>query len=116
MKNEKKFFVKKFCLALLIFTIIFSQKAFSQTWSTLGTGMNDWVYASAVYNGDLIVGGNFTNAGGVSANHIARWDGSNWYPLGLGINAKVWALASFGGSLYVGGGGMVPIGSMTWEI
>jgi hypothetical protein len=120
MKTGKKLLVKKFCLALLIFTTIFSQKAFSQSWSTLGTGMNDWVYASTVYNGDLIVGGKFTDAGGVSANHIARWDGSNWYPLGLGVNAKVWALASFGGSLYVGGefteaGGIPMLGIARWD-
>lgn len=120
MKTQKILLEKKLLIAFLIFTIIFSQKAFSQTWSTLGTGMNDWVYASTVYNGDLIVGGNFTDAGGVSANHIARWDGTNWYPLGLGVNAKVWALASFGGSLYVGGqfteaGGIPMLGIALWD-
>ncbi len=88
---------------LFLIVFMFSQKAYSQTWSTLSTGMNDWVYSSTVYNGDLIVGGNFTSAGGVSANHIARWDGTTWYPLGLGVNGKVWALISFNGSLYAGG-------------
>lgn len=120
MKTQEKLLVKKLSLTLLIFTFIFSQKAFSQTWSTLGSGMNDWVYASAVYNGDLIVGGNFTSAGGVSANHIARWDGTNWYPLGLGVNAKVWALATFNGDLYAGGefteaGGKPMLGIARWN-
>ncbi len=103
MKTQKIEPVKKLCLAILLFTFLFSQKAFSQVWSNLGTGMNGWVYASTVYNGDLIVGGTFTDAGGVSANHIARWDGTNWHALGLGVNAKVWALMAFSGSLYVGG-------------
>ena len=82
-------------ILLLIFSV-FSQRAYSQTWSTLSTGMNDWVYSSTVYNGDLIVGGNFTSAGGVSADHIARWDGNTWHPLGshaiyckMGWNAMV---------------------------
>ena len=55
-------------------------------WSPLGTGMaggtNTGVYSLAVYDGKLIAGGNFTSAGGVSANHIAAWDGSALSPLG----------------------------------
>src|SRR5207253_83870 len=35
----------------------------------------------------IYVGGFFTMAGGVSANNIARWDGSQWYPLGSGVGA-----------------------------
>jgi trimeric autotransporter adhesin len=57
-------------------------------------------------DGSLYVGGNFTAAGRVAANYIARWDGatSSWHPLGSGLNGSVNALA-FGpdGSLYVGG-------------
>ncbi len=76
----------------------------AQTWNTVGsTGANDWVYATTVYNGNLIVAGNFTSIGGVAANHIARWDGTSWYPLGLGVNGKVLALGVFQGELYVGG-------------
>ena len=41
----------------------------TSTWSALGTGMNDQVFALAsLPNGDLIAGGQFTAAGGVSAN------------------------------------------------
>ncbi len=54
-------------------------------------------------NGDLYVGGEFTKAGGIDAQHIARWDGQGWYALGDGINGTVTALAVNGTDLYVGG-------------
>ena len=39
--------------------------------------MNDTVYALAFdASGNLYAGGDFTTAGGVSANYIAKWDGS----------------------------------------
>ncbi|HTB05621.1 MAG TPA: T9SS type A sorting domain-containing protein, partial [Bacteroidia bacterium] len=51
----------------------------------------------------LYVGGNFTKAGGKSANNIAEWNGSVWSSLSSGTNGTVSALASFNSSLYVGG-------------
>ena len=72
-------------------------------WFALGTGMNGGVYALAVYNGQLIAGGYFTTAGGVSANCIAAWDGSSWTPLGAGMNEGVFALAVYDGQLTAGG-------------
>ncbi len=48
----------------------------------MGSGMDGAVAALTVYKGDLIAGGWFTTAGGVSANFIARWDGSAWQPAG----------------------------------
>jgi len=33
-----------------------------------------------VYNGDLIVAGEFATAGGMTMNNIARWDGAEWHP------------------------------------
>jgi hypothetical protein len=35
--------------------------------------MDDWVYALTVYNGELIAGGHFTTAGGVTCDYIAAW-------------------------------------------
>ena len=53
------------------------------------------------------MGGNFTTAGGVAVNSIAKWNGttSTWSALGAGgINGQVSALAADGaGNLYVGG-------------
>jgi hypothetical protein len=39
----------------------------------------------ALPNGDVIAGGDFTNAGGQpAADHVARWDGHRWLALGAG--------------------------------
>src|SRR5439155_570044 len=73
------------------------------SWSTLGCGVNNSVYALTVSGTDLYAGGAFTNAGCSDANHIAKWDGSNWSALDSGVNNSVYALASSGPDLYVGG-------------
>jgi hypothetical protein len=61
------------------------------------------VRALTVYNGELIAGGGFTTAGGVSAIKIARWNGTNWQPLGTGMNDYVRALTVYNGELIAGG-------------
>jgi hypothetical protein len=66
------------------------------------------IFAMAVYNGELYVGGAFTTIAGQSCNHIARFDGYRWQPVGTGTNGPVFSLAvySYGGNSYlcVGGG------------
>jgi hypothetical protein len=52
-------------------------------------------------NGSLYVGGSFTNAGGISARNIAKWDGTTWHT--LGDAPPVEALALSGANLYAGG-------------
>lgn len=66
-------------------------------WAALGTGMSGGgytqVYALATLaNGDLVAAGLFTDAGGVSANSIARWNGTTWSNLGSGMSGggSVW--------------------------
>jgi hypothetical protein len=61
------------------------------------------IRAITSYNGDLIVGGEFTSIGGVGANNIARWDGSLWHPLGAGINGLVLDMTVYDGQLIVVG-------------
>lgn len=74
-------------------------------WGTLGAGMNGTVYAIAVApNGDLLVGGQFTMAGGQPANNVARWNGSAWTALGAGTDARVQALAVLPSGDVVAGG------------
>lgn len=55
----------------------------------------------------LYAGGNFTTAGGVTANGIAKWDGAAWSSLGSGVDDQVRALTVFddgvGPALYAGG-------------
>ncbi|NTW49907.1 MAG: T9SS type A sorting domain-containing protein, partial [Chlorobiales bacterium] len=52
---------------------------------------------------DAYVGGAFTMAGGVTVNHIAKWDGIRWLPLGQGLNGNVLSMVAVGTDIYVGG-------------
>ena len=90
------------------------------SWSPLGTGLNGEVHSLFVFDDDgggpnppaLYAGGDFTAAGGVGANRIAKWDGASWSALGSGMNGRVCAITAFdedaGGpipsALYAGGG------------
>jgi trimeric autotransporter adhesin len=73
-------------------------------------GANNRVYAAVVDgSGNLYIGGEFTIAGGVVANAIAKWDGSRWAALGSGLGRdgpfgpSVYALAVSGNDVYAGG-------------
>lgn len=78
-------------------------------WAPLGGGVDGGfsgeVYAlAALSNGDLVVGGSFTTAGGVAVSNIARWNGSAWAPLGAGTDQRVLALCTApNGDLLAGG-------------
>ncbi len=91
----------------------------TNTWSALGSGSSNGVnsngvYAFAVIGSEVFVGGDFTQAGGVSANYVARFNTNTntWSALGSGSsngvsgfsNSRVYALAVMGSELYVGGG------------
>jgi N-acetylneuraminic acid mutarotase len=90
----------------------------TNTWSTLGTGSSNgvsggffpYVNALAVVGNEVYVGGRFTEAGGVSANYVARFNTqtNTWSTLGTGssngVNDWVNALAVVGNEVYVGGG------------
>jgi hypothetical protein len=90
----------------------------TNTWSALGTGSQNGVsgvsfpvvLALAVVGNEVVVGGGFTSAGGVSANYVARFNTATntWSSLGMfssnGVNEWVWALAVVGNEVYVGGG------------
>ena len=78
-------------------------------WTALGTGVTGYEYSMpevrslAIFESKLIVGGTFTDAGGVVANNVAVWDGSIWSTLGPGFNGQVRALAVNHGQLIAGG-------------
>jgi trimeric autotransporter adhesin len=81
-------------------------------WSALGAGgrgLDQDVDALAVMNGELIAGGWFTNAGGLSPTYgLARWDGSTWRFLDGGLHlgsyaGRVNGMLVSGGILYVVG-------------
>ena len=89
------------------------------SWTVLagpnGTGVDGTVWAIASFDDGsgpaLYVAGNFSTAGGIPANNIAKWDGSNWsalaVPEGNGLDDWVLALATYrdskGSALYAGG-------------
>lgn len=98
-------------------------------WEPLGGGIpgdyHNVVQALAVFDDGtgprLFAGGRFTQAGGVTANNIARWDGVNWSPVGSGVNGAVLALQVFdhgtGPALYAvsGGTGLARWDGQAWS-
>jgi hypothetical protein len=72
-------------------------------WSPLGTGMDYSVNAIAISGSDVYAGGWFSQAGGVAANNIAKWNGSSWSALGTGMDYWVNVIAVSGSDVYVGG-------------
>jgi len=73
--------------------------------ATLGGGIDGGVLCMLeLPDGDLIVGGDFDNAGGVTTSGIARWDGASWHPIGSGLDGSVRALSLLpNGDLVAGG-------------
>ncbi|MBX7209370.1 MAG: choice-of-anchor D domain-containing protein [Verrucomicrobiaceae bacterium] len=105
----------------------------ARTWSALGSGIGGAnagtanVFALAMIGSDLYVGGDFTSAGGITANRVAKWNTvtQTWSALGTGIvrgsnSGRVQALAVMGSDLYVGGdissaGGIPAAGIAKWN-
>jgi hypothetical protein len=76
------------------------------SWSALGSGIgestifDDTVYALEWDGYNLYIGGDFNVAGGISANNIAKWDGSSWSVIDNDLDGSVLALVRGGGNLY----------------
>lgn len=98
------------------------------SWQTLGTLSGGFVSvrAFALFQGNLVVGGNFTSVNGVVVNNVAQWTGAAWGALGTGVSGEVRALAvhtiqpTLGTGLYVGGsltaaGGTTVHGLASWD-
>ncbi|MDJ0808126.1 MAG: hypothetical protein QNJ78_14990 [Gammaproteobacteria bacterium] len=76
-------------------------------WEPLGTGIRaDYdpaVYALFVFDGELYVGGSFTDAGTVVTDNIAKWDGASWSAVGAGRPNPVHCLTEWDDKLVAGG-------------
>lgn len=75
------------------------------SWASLGSGLAGVASSVVVLrSGDIIAAGDFTTAGGVPANRVARWNGATWSPLGSGLDGPVLALLELpNGDLLAGG-------------
>lgn len=80
-------------------------------WTQLGSGLNGWVTAIFLNDGNIYTGGTFNascanatcSTTSVQANHIAKWNGGAWSPLGNGVNGQVNAVVVDGNNLFTGG-------------
>lgn len=77
-------------------------------WNKLSGGAGSYpsgpgVLSLAFQGSDLIIGGEFTNANGVAASRIARWNGSVWSAIGAGFNGNVNSLGLIDTNLYATG-------------
>jgi trimeric autotransporter adhesin len=79
--------------------------ALSESWSAVGSGVDNIINTIAVEGADIYVGGNLQNAGGVSTPFIARWDGNNWNALSSSqdLTGSVNSIAIAGTAVIVGG-------------
>jgi len=105
-------------------------------WSALNgpsaTGVGGWVNALAVYDDGagsaLYASGWFATAGGVTVNHVARWDGTAWSdlsgPSGTGLSGMSYALTTyddgtgselFAGGIYTSAGGVTVNNIARWN-
>lgn len=76
----------------------------TDSWLTIGDDPpGSDLYELGTFQGDLIVAGSFPSIDGVTANRIARWDGTAWHPLGAGVEGAVRALHEADGKLVVAG-------------
>jgi len=81
------------------------------TWKSLGSGIaggsgatGPMVFAIAVNNSQVFIGGDFSSVNGVKASNIAVYSGGTWHAVGGGTDAPVETLAINGGYVYAGGG------------
>ena len=84
-------------------------------WSALGAGITGSVSgpgpqgeaAVVLSNSDLVVGGNFTQAGGVPAPGVARWDGTSWSAFGGGVTGSGYSSIGVRGLVVMPNGDLV---------
>jgi hypothetical protein len=64
---------------------------------------NGTVCCAIVFQGDLIVGGNFTCIDGKPISYLARWDGTDWTAISPGIDGPALTFFQDGSRVLVGG-------------
>lgn len=79
-----------------------------QGWQTLGAGLGGTLGNSLLrYRGDIVVGGQFTVAGGDSIPAVAGWNGSGFFAFGTppnnSLGTRVYSLVEHAGQLVAAG-------------
>jgi hypothetical protein len=59
------------------------------TWDDLDGGANLHVIALSEFGGEIYAAGTFRFMGGVTVNHVAKWDGAAWSAFGRGLDGGV---------------------------
>lgn len=95
------------------------------TWNSLGSGVNDKVFALAIDdNNNCYVAGWFDSAGNIVVNHIAKWDGASWHTVGSDTRPQYGSIQALvfdkKGNLYAGGefdsiGGIAAANVARWD-
>lgn len=73
------------------------------SWSALGDGLDDQVFALTHDGTNLYAGGRFEYSGATPISRIAKWDGASWSALGDGLDDYAYALEYADGQIYAGG-------------
>lgn len=94
-------------ITLLIISAFISINTHAQ-WVACNNGMDNYVWGSCVYNGNLYACGNFEHADGNECLAIAKWNGSAWSDVGGGFQHGAFSyvvrgLIEFNGELIAGG-------------
>ena len=64
---------------------------------------DDNVFAIALAANNIFIGGAFHNAAGITANHVAKFDGTTWTTMGAGVNGDIFAIIQYNLGIVVGG-------------
>ena len=74
----------------------------NKNWYPLGSGINGTVRSICKYRNELYVAGNFTAAGSVRVNGLAKWTGSQWVKI-ADVTGTIYSCVVFDDKLYIGG-------------
>ena len=86
------------------------------SWEPLGSGLSEgFVRDIAIYDGKLLVVGQFKKVDGVDASSVALWDGTTWAPVGSGsVFRYSWGGAIPIGAVAVQANGFFVAGAFAW--
>lgn len=83
-------------------------------WRELGGGVNNAVNDVLVLpNGNVVVCGEFTQAGGAPHRRIAEWDGGTWHSFADGVSLPARSLARLANGNLIVAGDFVTVGDLT---